>query len=427
MTTGSRSSTSPDDELRLPRAPGVFRRFWARHPLFADVLVGVLCLLLSIVPVAAFDPARRGTGGLATAWPATGPMLVVLTIAGCALLLVRRRRPLAPFIVALVLGHAFLLAPVPVGGTLLLFATYSVAVYRSTRAAVIGLLIGLGALSVFAFGLASAGLIAPNIAWNTVVGEVLMGLIGGLIGANVGNRKRYVDAIIARSRQLLVERDQQGQLSAVAERARIARELHDIVSHSLTVIVALAEGAGATADRDRARAATDQVAETARGALAEMRSMLGVLRDEHADPAAPLAPLGDDPVGAAVAAARSAGFPVVVRTTGTAELPVAHTLAVSRIVQEGLTNAMRHAPQATRIEVSLSSTPDAIEVAVVNDGVGAPSSAGGYGLRGIRERVDHVGGVMSAGPGTPGTWVLRARLPLSGSVPPPQPPIEEPT
>jgi len=66
-------------------------------------------------------------------------------------------------------------------------------------------------------------------------------------------------------------------------------------------------------------------------------------------------------------------------------------------------------------------------VAVVNDGVGAPSSAGGYGLRGIRERVDHVGGVMSAGPGTPGTWVLRARLPLPGSVPPPQPPIEEPT
>ena len=115
-------------------------------------------------------------------------------------------------------------------------------------------------------------------------------LIGALIGANVGGRKRYVEALIERSRQLTIERDQQAQLATAAERTRIAREMHDIVSHSLTVIVALSEGAAATTETERARSAARTAADTARGALTEMRAMLGVLRTDDTG-SAPLAPL----------------------------------------------------------------------------------------------------------------------------------------
>ena len=138
--------------------------------------------------------------------------------------------------------------------------------------------IALAALSAFAGLLTVTGVIDLQIALNSVVSALVLGLIGTLIGVNVGGRKRYIAAVIDRSRQLLVERDQQAQLAAAAERARIAREMHDIVSHSLTVIVALSEGAAATADPEQARAASTASATTARAALAEMRSMLGVLR-----------------------------------------------------------------------------------------------------------------------------------------------------
>lgn len=407
MTSDSRSSSlRTDDELRLPRPPGVFRRFWARHPLVADIIIVGLCLFLSFVPAGALSRTDDGFFGAAGTWVVIG-----LLVVACLSLVVRRRWPLVPFITALVVAHAYLLAPVPLGGPLLLFATYAVAVYRSTRAAFIGLGIGLVTLAALATSLTLAGAVPTQLAWNAVVAEAVTGVIGGLIGANVGNRRRYLDAVIDRSRQLLVERDQQARIAAVEERTRIARELHDIVSHSLTVVVALAEGASATPDRDRARAATDQVAATARGALTEMRAMLGVLR-EGDGAQTPLAPVDADAVSSAVAAARGAGFPVTVRTSGRLDVPVPVSLAVGRIVQEGLTNAMRHAPDAARIDVAVDMTAAGIVVEVRNDGVTGPRRAGGYGIRGLQERVDHVGGTLEAGP-TPDGWMLRAELPVA--------------
>lgn len=408
----SRSVDVPRDvDLRLPRAPGVIRRFWARHPLFADILIALVTLTLSVGPATGGLPP--GQGGSATALP-SGVVLVAAVTASAALLL-RRRFPVAVAAVATAASAGMMLAPSPGSAPLLMVALYAVPVYRGTRVAWI-CWAGAGAVLI---ALASAGVLlggaSPADLSNIVITSLGSSLIGVLVGINVGNRKRYVEAIIDRSRQLLVERDQQAQLAAAAERARIAREMHDIVSHSLTVVVALAEGATATDDPERARRATAQISDTARDALREMRAMLGVLRDGAPD--APLAAVDDDPVAAPVAAARRAGFPVTVQLAGAYPESAAVRRALARIVQESLTNAMRHAPHTTGIDVVIATTASETTVTVSNDGVTGSPNAGGHGIQGLRERADHVGGTLEAGPAERGRWRVHARLPRE-----PQPP-----
>ncbi|WP_312676052.1 histidine kinase [Microbacterium sp.] len=413
----SRSVDVPRDvDLRLPRAPGVIRRFWARHPLFADILIALVALTLSIGPATRALPP--GQGGSATALPS--PVVLAAAVIAAAALLLRRRFPVAVAVVATLAAAAMMLAPSPGSAPLLMIAVYAVPVYRSTRVAWI-CWAGAGAALIV---LATAGVLfggaAPADVSNIVITNLGSSLIGVLVGINVGNRKRYVEAIIDRSRQLLVERDQQAQLAAAAERARIAREMHDIVSHSLTVVVALAEGATATDDPVRARRATAQISDTARDALREMRAMLGVLRDGAPD--APLAVVDGDPIAASVAAARRAGFPVTVQLSGAYPKPAPVRRALARIVQESLTNAMRHAPQSTGIDVAIATTASATTVTVSNDGVTGSPNVGGYGLRGLRERADHVGGTLEAGPAEGGRWRVHARLPLGQ---PPSPTRED--
>ncbi|WP_425842126.1 sensor histidine kinase [Microbacterium sp. PA5] len=413
MSTRSRSAPPLEDDLRLPRPPGAIRRFWSRHPVLADVLLALLALLLTLTPASTF----RESGG--SPHPAGLP-LVVLTVVACGLLLRRRQWPLTVFIASYVLAGAFLFAPTPIGSVLLLFTSYALAVYRSSRDAWLGFGIGIGSLAALAGGLTLTGVIDLSVALNSVVSELMLSLVGTLIGVNVGGRKRYVEAIIDRSRQLLRERDQQGRIAAAAERARIAREMHDIVSHSLTVIVALTEGASATPDVDRARAATAQAAQTARSALREMRSMLGVLRDDSGGDA-PLLPADEDLVASAVESARGAGFPVTLRTattrTASRALPWQVRFAVGRVVQEGLTNAMRHAPAATSIDVSVTVRDRDVRAEVRNDGVVEAPTAGGYGLRGLRERIALVGGTLTAGRVGAGTWQLIAEIPCADDEP----------
>ena len=330
-------------------------------------------------------------------------------VAASATLLWRRRKPWLPAIAAIVLDVFLLFTALPGSSPLLLFAGYSLAVYRSTRAAWTAFGIGVAASASGAGLLLWAGVFTLQEAVNALLGTVVLGLIGTLIGANVGNRKRYLDAVIDRSRQLLVERDQQAQLAAAAERARIAREMHDIVSHSLTVVVALSEGAAATPDREQARAAATSAADTARSALTQMRAMLGVLRDDDAPLL--LAPVSPASPQETVAAAQRTGYPVTLATTGHADISsdVAH--ALGRIVQEGLTNAMRHAPTATAASVRLEYAPASVVVEIVNDGVAGSQGEGGFGLRGLQERAAHVHGTLESRPDGAGRWVLRAVLP----------------
>lgn len=400
-----------EEGLRLPRPPGVIRQFWIRHPLLSDILIAVVCLLMSFGPSSTVG--TTGDGGTVVVRSAEGwPVLGAALIAACALLIWRRRLPLVNVTAAMVVAALYLGLPVATGGPLVLVTVYTVAVYRSVRACWIAVSVGIGTLAILATGLAITGRIPWSIALNGMVAEFLMALLGALVGVNVGNRKRYLAAVIDRSRQLLVERDQRAQLAAADERARIAREMHDVVSHSLTVIVALTEGASATADAARARDATDAAADVARGALTEMRAMLGVLRE--GDPAAPFAPAVPVSPADTIAAARRAGYPATLDVRGTVipDGPVA--FAVGRIVQEGVTNAMRHAPGATRIAVRIAYAEEDVEIEIDNDGARlAPAGAdAGFGLRGLAERAAHVGGsVRSERDGADG-WALRARLPL---------------
>jgi len=397
------SAVLRDDELRLPRPPGIFRQFWARHPRVTDILVALICLLLSVGASAA--PGSR-TNPISP-WGAV--VVGIVLIATAVLLVWRRRWPVVVMAAAIVCDVLLLTVTRSSGGPAFALAVYTLAVHRSTRSSWIGLGSGVaitGGLALAWFGLGGLSLQA---AVNTLLSVSIPGLIGALIGINIGNRKRYIEAVIDRSRQLLVERDQQAQLAAAAERDRIAREMHDIVSHSLTVVVALSEGAAATSDRDRARDASMAAATTARDALAEMRSMLGVLRDGDAD--APLAPLDAASPADTVATAQRAGFPVSLTTRGEADAAPALRFAIGRIVQEGVTNAIRHAPMASAIDVRIDNDADPLVIEIVNDGATRPVSDDGFGLRGLAERAALLGGVVVSAPAGEGRWMLRAELP----------------
>ncbi|WP_029258676.1 MULTISPECIES: sensor histidine kinase [unclassified Microbacterium] len=410
--TRSRSdSVREDEELRLPRAPGLFRRFWARHPLFADILLALICLFLSLAPAAPYPNTSLPEG----TYIAINIATLVMVAIGCSTLLWRRRAPLGPFVAAVSLGTVGLFTGMSGGIVLLLVACYGVAVYRSARLAWI--CYGIGA--TWFLGLTTilmlTGTTLLQVGIDTALGYVALGLIGTLVGVNVGGRKRYLLAIIDRSRQLLIERDQQAQLAAASERARIAREMHDIVSHSLTVIVALSEGAAATPDREQARRAAVSVADTARGALTEMRSMLGVLRDDESP--LPLAPMQPVPARDTVETAQRAGYPATLTVIGQADVSPAVAHAIGRIVQEGVTNAMRHAPTAKSITVRLEYTADTVVIEIVNDGVSGEIGSDGFGVRGLSERAAHVHGTVRSAPADGGRWILRAVLPTSGSRP----------
>ena len=407
---GSRSSLdSSSGELRLPRPPGVIRRFWSRHPRVADVLIALFTALVTFPA-----PARDDLSGDSHLWVALRPAVVVVLTLACVAMLWRRRRPLVPFTAAAVGSALAIASGSGVGSGTAAVAIYAVAVYGGAALAWISAGIALGG----ALLLTGVAVLTGALSWVTGANgcaALLVGLlIGCLIGVNVGNRARYLAALMETSRRLWSEREQQARLAAAAERTRIAREMHDVVSHSLTVMIALAEGATATTDAARARTATAQIATTGRDALGEMRAMLGVLRGDEGDRDAPLAPLGGnvgDTVRAAVAAARSAGIPVALTTTG-GEIADLHVrLAVARVVQEGLTNVIRHAPAAREVSVTISSGVDRVEVEIVNDGVDRSPSDGGYGIRGLHERAARIGGAVHAGPDAEGRWRVHLSTP----------------
>ncbi|MGF2949650.1 sensor histidine kinase [Microbacterium alcoholitolerans] len=407
--SSSSADISADEELRLPRPPGVIRRFWARHPRLGDALIALICVLLSLGANATFpDTAEPISVG-------EGVFLSIVIVGASALLMWRRRRPEIVLVAAIIVELLLLTITGSTGAPMLPVAVYSLAVYRSTRACWIGLGISVLLVAALAYGLLPGGAITVQQAINAGLATAIPGLIGALIGINVGNRKRYLEAIIDRSRQLLVERDQQAQLAAAAERDRIAREMHDIVSHSLTVVVALSEGAAATDDRRRAREASTAAAATARNALTEMRSMLGVLRDGDSD--TPLAPLRATDPDETVAAARRAGFEASLAVRGRAPETPALRLAIGRIVQEGVTNAMRHAPTTKLIDVRIDYDASPIVLEVVNDGVTGSPSQGGFGLRGLTERASLLGGTLVSAPAGAGRWMLRAELPRTELAP----------
>ncbi|MGW6377944.1 sensor histidine kinase [Rhodococcus sp. NPDC055112] len=252
-------------------------------------------------------------------------------------------------------------------------------------------------------------------------------LVSGLVGAALGlglyasTRRAYLAELRDRAVRLEHERDQQGELAAGAERARISREMHDIVAHHLTVMVALSEGAVAasTTSPERGIEVMRTVSATGRQALADTRRLLGTLREnEIGDPGDDaLAPVPDlAELDVLIARVRDAGLPTSLEVHGSAiDLPATIQLTVYRLVQEALTNTLKHGGQGTRASVCLRYLPGEIRVDVEDDGDGAAAatpSGGGGGLIGMRERVHTYGGVMRSGPRGPRGWRVSARLRL---------------
>jgi signal transduction histidine kinase len=215
------------------------------------------------------------------------------------------------------------------------------------------------------------------------------------------------------------EREERARAAVAEEQARIARELHDVVGHSVSVMTVQASAVRRLLrpDQEREREALLVVEQAGREALAEMRRLVGVLRRPEEAPA--LAPQPSlQHIDRLVEQARESGLPVELRIEGEATpLPAGIDLTAYRLVQEGLTNAMKHA-RATRAEVVVRYGDGAVELLVSDDGRGAtdgggPADTGGHGLVGMRERVAVYGGELEAGPRPEGGYALRARLPLS--------------
>jgi signal transduction histidine kinase len=240
-----------------------------------------------------------------------------------------------------------------------------------------------------------------------------------VVGLYVNTRRAYLAELRERARRLERERDQESALATAAERARIAREMHDSVAHHLTVIVALSDGALAAVTRapGEAAGAIRDVSSTARQALAEARGLLGVLRASSGEEIRrPLPALGD--LDDLLGRVRAAGLPVSYEHTGDGtDLPSGVQLAVFRLIQEALTNTMKHAGPGANAAIQLRVTATDVCVEIEDDGArraGKLRAAGG-GLTGMRERVGALGGELDCGPRQPQGWRVAARLRLDSA------------
>jgi signal transduction histidine kinase len=236
-----------------------------------------------------------------------------------------------------------------------------------------------------------------------------------LVGFFLGSRSRQTAELRERAERLEREREAQSRAAVAEERARIARELHDIVGHSVSVMTVQASAVRRLLkpEQEREREALLTVEETGRAALAEMRRLVGVLRRPEEAPA--LVPQPSlEYVDKLVAQAREAGLEAKLKLEGTpTELPQGIDLTAYRFVQEGLTNALKHA-NAKHAEVVVRYDNGSVELVVRDDGTGDGKGGGsGHGLVGIRERVAVYGGELSAGRRPEGGYELRARLPVS--------------
>src|SRR5690554_4110459 len=307
-----------------------------------------------------------------------------------------------------------------------LLALYAVTAYGPRWASLTALGSGLLGCVLLAWDVVvRSGPASGDLRTGLVIVMITMPLV--LVAWGAGRlRHARVEALRAREermRRLAVEREQELRLAAQTERARIAREMHDIVAHSLTVMVAQADGgryAGA-AEPAAATRALETIGETGRAALADMRRLLGVLRDDSDDEEPESSPSTLTPQPASgdleslVEQVRASGLRVSLVRMGTPRtLPPGLGLTAYRICQEALTNVMKHAGPDPTVTVLVQWQPTSLSLEVSDDGRGASADAedGGHGLLGMRERAMMLGGTLTAGPRPGGGYRVRAQLPL---------------
>jgi signal transduction histidine kinase len=375
--------------------------FSARHRPLTDLVLALFAAALSIAGLMAQHRIS--------------PQLLVFCAALTAPLLLRHRSPALCFAgVALAAFLQWLLSGPQLADVSVLIALYSVCEES-----------GPGTMAA-ALATAEVGAILVALQWEPSVRlKYWVGLTGlavaaGALGIMIRQRRALLESLRERAARLERERDQQVQLGAAAERARIAREMHDVVSHNLTVMIALADGATYALDAspDRAAAAIERVSATGRQALLEMRRLLGVLRDDTVTELLEPQP-GLERLDELLARVGAAGIPVNVDLDGDPQaLAPGVQLAVFRVAQEALTNTLKHAARPTTARLALHCHAGEVELDVTNTGeasasgaaFAAPANGGGRGLRGMRERAAAYGGDLEVGPTDDGGWRVHLRL-----------------
>ncbi|RZU63130.1 sensor histidine kinase [Zhihengliuella halotolerans] len=397
------------------RRRGPVRRYLHRHPRIGDGLVVAAYLLSNAIALVMVADAH-------SLWP-------LAVILGIAVTLWFRRR--APFVVLSIIGVttlAFMIVD-PFHGVLstgLWFALYTAATkYSSRRMLVLAVLMSGAQVLMMALWVVPhlqgtrhdphAGLDVGEGTTALVVAAVIL-LAANLISTGIGSavRSNRLHQAELANWGLRVSR-----LAQTEERTRIAREMHDVVAHSLSVMIALSDGAGVVMrrDPDRAQGVLRELSITGRSALRDMRRVIGVLRDGSQ------APLAPQPASSSLTELlegfRVAGLPLTYTHTG-APLPedAGLRLTVYRIIQESLTNVLRYGREVRRVAVDCTVVDGEIALRITDDGRGATTRVSpvgsGQGLKGIAERVAIYDGEFVAGPGPSGGWVVDARLHVNG-------------
>ena len=242
------------------------------------------------------------------------------------------------------------------------------------------------------------------------------------VGEFVGARRALNAELLERLKLLEVERDQQARIAVAEERSRIARELHDVVAHAVSVMVVQADGAGYAlqSDPQMAQMALTTISDTGRQALGELRRLLGLMRNESESETDRVPQPDTSSLPQLADQVRTAGLPVSLTLRGDLnDLPAGVGLSVYRIVQEALTNSLKHAGGSASADVFVTHHDDQVDVVVDDDGFGTPREisgmSGGNGLIGMRERASVLGGSLEAGPRQGGGWRVHAVLPTGAA------------
>lgn len=347
--------------------------------------------IVDVSPKAIAIPAVI-VAGSALVWRRAAPLGVVLivfgSIAGESLLGVSLDRPDSPLLMALV-------------------ATYTVAAHRGLREAVVGLAAAIAGIWIGVAGQATNN--HSDFAFTLVVVSA-----GWLVGRGLHGRVRQTAQLVERTQHLEQKAEVERQAAVADERRRIARDLHDVIAHSVSVMVVQAGAAEDVFARDPAGVIEPirAVQETGRAALVEISRLLGLLREDGAEIGLAPQPRVAD-LAALAEQMRVAGLPVELRFEGESQpLPIGVDLSLYRIAQEALTNTLKHAGSA-RTEIVLRYLGGAVEIEVLDDGTGSVNGhRGGHGLIGMRERVAVFGGTLEAGHRPEGGFCVRASLPL---------------
>ncbi len=354
--------------------------------------------------------------------------LLLLFVAGVAVIVSARRSPVAAFVGVLILLPASFAAGSGAEVVLVFAALGAIAVSVPPRRV----------WTAFTLVVVSSAVASLILAFRIRLGPPMLGLalradrdgwlldavsaatvliVGALlctlVGLNIGHRRREVRALVERADQLRRERDQESHLAAARERERISREMHDVIAHSLAVMIALADGAQASVDSrpEESRRAIGRIADTGRQTLSEMRRLLTAVRNDEDALHHSTMPPGVDRLPALIEEARSAGLAIRFEQTGVLAADAVVGLTVYRIVQEALTNVLRHARGVREVRVTLAVTDDDVSILVEDLSDPAPPGTDpGRGLVGIRERAAFYDGHVETGPRPGGGWRVFAHL-----------------